>query len=50
MVFLEIQYQHGCYLEIKKRSAFQCGEVSTKRKNVRVGQNDSLDKALFGLV
>ena len=27
----------------------QSGEVSTKRKNVRVGQRENLEKALFEL-
>ena len=29
------------------KSAFKSGEVSSKRKNMRIGQNDNLDKALF---
>ena len=32
----------------KNKSAFQSGEVSTKRKNVRVKQNENFEKALFG--
>ena len=29
------------------KSAFKSGEVSSKRKNMRIGQNDNLEKALF---
>ena len=29
------------------KSAFKSGEVSSKRKNTRIGQNDNLEKALF---
>ena len=29
------------------KNAFKSGEVSSKRKNVRIGQNDDLEKALF---
>ena len=31
----------------KSKGAFQSGEVSTKRKNVRVRQNENLEKTLF---
>ena len=46
MAFLKIQYQHGCYLEKKEKNAvaFQSGEVSTKKKNMRVGRNDNLEE------
>ena len=29
------------------KNAFKSGEVSSKRKNMRIGQNDDLEKALF---
>ena len=29
------------------KNAFKSGEVSSKRKNMRIGQNDVLEKALF---
>ena len=37
------------WLKKKKeiKSAFKSGEVSSKRKNMRIGQNDNLEKALF---
>ena len=34
----------------KIKSASQSGEVTTKMKNVRVGQNENLEKVLFGLI
>ena len=45
MVLLEILYIPGNKQKIK--SAFQSGEVSTIRKNVRVGQNENSEKTLF---
>ena len=29
------------------KNAFKSGEVSSKRKNMKIGQNDDLEKALF---
>ena len=29
------------------KNAFKSGEVSSKRKNMRIGQNDDLEKALL---
>ena len=46
MAFLELQYQHGCYLE-EKKIAFLFSEVSTIRKNVRVEQNENLEKEIL---
>ena len=34
----------------KIKSASQSGEVTTRMKNVRVGQNENLEKVLFGLI
>ena len=47
MTFLEIQYQHGLKKIEEIKNAFKSGEVSSKRKNIRIGQNDDLEKALF---
>ena len=52
MVFLEIKYQHGWLLPENKekiKNTFQSGEVSTKRKNVKVKQKENFKEALFGL-
>ena len=46
MVFLEIQYKHGCYLKIKKKyiNAFQSYVVKAqKEKKGRVGQNENTE-------
>ena len=47
MVFLEIKYQHGWLLPENKekiKNTFQSGEVSTKRKNVKVNRRRILRK------
>ena len=44
--FLEIQYQHGLKKE-EIKNAFKSGEVRSKRKNMKIGQNDDSVKALF---
>ena len=50
MTFLEIWYQHGLKKKKKSKNAFKSGEVSSKRKKMRIGQNHDLEKALFSLL
>ena len=47
LVFLEILYQHGCYLEIKKKLKVLCNLVRLAlKKKMRVGKNEEFETVL----